>query len=70
MYSAMKTKRELEYGNTGLKKMEDSGYYWKSDEKKDMIKIFRLMGITKTIEEAGKNKIFKHNFKHHGARKA
>jgi len=70
MYSAMKTKRELEYGNAGLKKMEDSGYYWKSDEKKDMIKIFRLMGITKTIEEAGKNKIFKHNFKHHGARKA
>ena len=59
MYSAMKIKSELEYGTTGLKKMEESGNFWEKSEKKDMIKIFRLMGISKSIEEEGKDIIFK-----------
>ena len=64
MCSAIKTNHELEYGNTGLIRMEETGYFWKKEEKTDMTKIFRLMGIDKIVENYGKTSIKNEKVKH------
>ncbi|MEO8513030.1 MAG: trypsin-like peptidase domain-containing protein [Ignavibacteria bacterium] len=56
MCKAIEIQDLLLFGKPGIDKLEDNGWFWDSDEKKDMKKIFKIMGITNRKVEPSENK--------------
>jgi tetratricopeptide (TPR) repeat protein len=46
MCGAIETNEVLLHGMTGIKELESSGWFWDKKEKRDIKKIFKIMGIT------------------------
>lgn len=60
MCNAIETKKVLLHGMTGIKELESTGWFWDKKEKKDIKKIFKIMGITDSeIEQDDPGKIYR-----------
>lgn len=56
MCKAIEIQDLLLYGMPGIAELEKGGWFWDKAEKKDMKKIFKIMGITDSKVEPGENK--------------
>lgn len=64
MCDAIETKKVLLHGMTGIKELESTGWFWDKKEKKDIKKIFKIMGITDSeIEPVDPGKIYRQSKK-------
>lgn len=56
MCKAIEIQELLLHGMPGIAELEKGGWFWDKAEKKDMKKIFKIMGITDSKVEPGENK--------------
>lgn len=56
MCKAIEIQDLLSFGKPGIDKLENNGWFWDENEKKDMKKIFKIMGITDRQVEPSENK--------------
>jgi len=56
MTKAIDIKDQLLFGMPGIAELENSGWFWDKNEKKDIKKIFKVMGITDRKVEPEENK--------------
>lgn len=56
MCKAIEIQDLLSFGKPGFDKLEHNGWFWDENEKKDMKKIFKIMGITDRQVEPSENK--------------